>query len=84
MCWNCGCMLPDNDHDNQFNLTTEKMRQAAKAGGSETIHKMMDNLLTTYREKVKDTPSDVTPVASDAVYFREVFGKDIQDINPSC
>ena len=84
MCWNCGCMIPDDDHGNPDNLTTEKIRKAAKAGGSETIQKMMDNLLTTYHEKVVGTPSDVTPVASDIIFYREVYGKDIVDINPNC
>ena len=83
MCWNCGCMLPDEDHGNTDNLTTEKMRKAAKAGGSETIHQMMDNLLATYREKILGSPSDTTSVASDALYYSEVYGKDIRDINPN-
>lgn len=84
MCWNCGCMLPDDDHGNPDNLTTERMRKAAKAGGSETIHKMMDNLVATYEQKVMGTPADVTPVVSDVIYYREVYGKDIQEINTSC
>ena len=77
-------MLPDDDHGNPDNLTTERMRKAAKAGGSETIHKMMDNLVATYEQKVMGTPADVTPVASDVIYYREVYGKDIQEINTSC
>jgi len=77
-------MLPDDDHGNPDNLTTERMKKAAKAGGSETIHKMMDNLVATYQQKVMGTPADVTPVALDIIYYREVYGKDIQEINTSC
>lgn len=84
MCWNCGCMIPDDDHGNPDNLTTEKIRSAAKAGGNKTIHKLMDNLVKTYSEKVMGTPSDVTPVTPDGLYYREVYGRDIQDVNPNC
>lgn len=84
MCWNCGCMILDNGHANPDNITTEKVRKSAKAGGNETIHKLLDNLLITYREKVMGNPSDVTPVTPDALYYREVYGREIQDINPNC
>ena len=77
-------MLPDEDHGNPDNLTTEKMRKAAKAGGSETIHKMINNLVATYQQKIMGTTADATPVASDIIYYREVYGKDIQEINTSC
>ncbi|OGN88168.1 MAG: hypothetical protein A2Z74_02085 [Chloroflexi bacterium RBG_13_46_9] len=77
-------MIPDDDHGNPHNITTEKMRRAAKAGGNETIHKLMENLLVTYNEKVMGTPADVTPVTPDALYYREVYGREIQDINPNC
>ncbi len=84
MCWNCGCMIPDDDRGNTDNLTTEKIRRAAKAGGNKTIHNLMDNLVKTYNEKVMGTPSDITPVTPDALYYREVYGRDIQEINPNC
>lgn len=60
------------------------MRKAAKAGGNETIHQSMDNLFVTCHEKVLGTPSDVTPVTPDALYYQEVYGRGIQDINPNC
>ena len=58
MCWNCGCMMPDDDHGNADNITTETLRKAAKAGGPETIHKLMENLNEIYHSKVEDTPLD--------------------------
>ena len=62
MCWNCGCMMPDDDHGSPDNVTTETLRKAARAGGLETIHKLMDNMNETYRGKIADTPVDKEPI----------------------
>jgi hypothetical protein len=58
MCWNCGCMMPDNDMGNPDNITTETLRKAARAGGPETIHKLMSNMNEIYERKIKGTPVD--------------------------
>ncbi|MDP3879243.1 MAG: hypothetical protein Q8Q07_02915 [Dehalococcoidales bacterium] len=58
MCWNCGCMMPDDEHGSPDNITTETLRKAAKAGGPETIHKLMDNMNKIYQAKIKGTPVD--------------------------
>lgn len=58
MCWNCGCMMPDDDHGNPDNITTETLRKAAKAGGPVTIQKLMDNMNKIYHSKIKGTPVD--------------------------
>ena len=62
MCWNCGCMLPDDDHGNHDNITTERLKKAAKAGGTETLRQLMENMVKTYLDKVRDTPIDTAPV----------------------
>jgi hypothetical protein len=48
MCWNCGCMMPDNDMGNKDNITTEKLRKGAKAGGNKTLQQLMTNVIKTY------------------------------------
>ena len=58
MCWNCGCMSPDDDHGNPDNITTETLRKAGRAGGPGTIHKLMGNLDEIYHEKIEGTPVD--------------------------
>ena len=60
------------------------MRKAAKAGGNATIHKLMENLIKTYHSKVEGTPSDLTPVVPESVYYSEVYGKDIKDVSATC
>ena len=62
MCWNCGCMISDDDHGSADNVTTETLRKAARAGGTETIHKLMENMNETYRGQIADTPLDQEPV----------------------
>ena len=62
MCWNCGCMRPDDDHGNKDNITTETLRKAGRAGGPETIHKLMDNMNEIYKSKIQGTPVDKEPV----------------------
>ena len=62
MCWNCGCMMSDDDHGNPDNITTESLRKAARAGGPKTIHKLMGNLNEIYHSKIEDTPIDKEPI----------------------
>lgn len=63
MCWNCGCMMPDNDMGNPDNITTETIRAAARAGGNRSVHDTMQDMERTYQAMIKDTPADTAPVA---------------------
>lgn len=63
MCWNCGCMMPDNDMGDRNNITTAMLRKAAKAGGNKTLKDLMQNVTRTYEEMVKGTPEDTKPVS---------------------
>lgn len=56
MCWNCGCMQPDDDHGNPHNITTETLRKAQEAGGPETLHKLMNNMNEIYHARIEGTP----------------------------
>ena len=56
MCWNCGCMMPDNDMGNPDNITTGKIIKAAKAGGNKNVKQVMETMIKTYQKKVKGTP----------------------------
>lgn len=62
MCWNCGCMMPDNDMGNPDNITTAKLVKAGKAGGNKNIKDLMDNMVKTYQAKVKGTPVDTKAI----------------------
>ena len=62
MCWNCGCMMPDNDMGNEDNITTEKLRKAAKAGGNKTLQQLMTNVIKTYDSKIKGTSEDTKAI----------------------
>lgn len=62
MCWNCGCMMPDDDHGNPDNITTETLRKAAKASGPDTIHKLMDNMNEIYQGKIEGTATDTESI----------------------
>ena len=62
MCWNCGCMMPDNDMGNKDNITTEKLRKAAKAGGNKTLQQLMVNVIKTYDSKIKGTSEDTKAI----------------------
>ena len=62
MCWNCGCMMPDNDMGNKDNITTEKLRKAAKAGGNKTLQQLMTNVIKTYDSKIKGTSEDTKAI----------------------
>lgn len=64
MCWNCGCMRPDDDHGNPDNITTESLRKAGRASGPDTIKKMMSNFNEIYQAKIKGTPVDTQPVTA--------------------
>lgn len=63
MCWNCGCMMPENDMGNPDNITTEALRKAAKAAGNKNIHELMENLEKTYKGLIKNTPTDTETIS---------------------
>lgn len=45
----------------------------------------MENLVKTYHDKVEGTPSDMTPVVPESVYYSEVYGKNIKkDVSATC
>lgn len=62
MCWNCGCLMPDDSMGSRYNITTEMLRRAAKAGGNRTIKELMENVIRTYETKIKGTPADTEPI----------------------
>lgn len=62
MCWNCGCMSPDDDMGNPDNITTERIRKAARAGGTRNVRDTFRNMTRTYEQKIKDTPTDTEPI----------------------
>ena len=41
MCWNSGCMKPD-DEGNPDNITAEKILKAARAGGNKNIKDVVE------------------------------------------
>jgi hypothetical protein len=63
MCWNCGCMMPDNPMGSPDNITTEKIKKAAKAGGNKSIQNLMATMVKTYEKKIKGTPVDTEPIS---------------------
>lgn len=63
MCWNCGCMMPDDSMGNPDNITTEKLRKAAKAGGNKNLKELVENFNKTYRKKIKGTPTDTAAIS---------------------
>ena len=52
MCLSCGCGEPDDDHGDPVHITTESLSAAATAAEI-TPEEAAENILTTYREKVK-------------------------------
>lgn len=62
MCWNCGCMMPDNDMGNKDNITTATLLKAAKAGGSKSLQDLVKTFNLTYETKVKGKSEDTKPV----------------------
>ena len=62
MCWNCGCMMPDDDHGSPDNVTTETLRKAARAGGNKNLHQLMENMEKTYKEKIEKTSDDAQTI----------------------
>ncbi len=62
MCWNCGCMLPDDSMGSKDNITTAMLRKAAKAGGNRNIKDLMEKVVKTYEAKIKGTPADTEPI----------------------
>lgn len=63
MCWNCGCMMPDDPMGSPDNITTEKLRKAAKAAGNKNIKELVENINHTYRKKIKGTPVDTASIS---------------------
>ncbi len=63
MCWNCGCMQPDDDMGNPNNITTEDIRKAAEAGGKHSVQDAMETMIRTYNSKVKGTPEATKEVS---------------------
>ncbi len=62
MCMTCGCMMPENDMGNPDNITLGTLRKAAKAGGAQNVHDVMETMMKTYNQKVKNTPADKEPI----------------------
>lgn len=62
MCWNCGCLLPDDSMGSRNNITTAMLRRAAKAGGNRNLKELMANLIKTYETRIKGTPADTEPI----------------------
>ncbi len=62
MCWNCGCMMPDNEMGSPDNITTQRMVKAGKAGGNPNVKSVIETMLKTYNAKVKGTPVDTKPI----------------------
>jgi len=62
MCWNCGCMMPDDDHGSPDNITTETLRKAGRAAGPETIQGIMSNMDQIYDRKVRGTAVETEKV----------------------
>jgi len=62
MCWNCGCMMPDDDHGSPDNITTETLRKAGRVGGPDTIHKLVTNINEIYNKKVQGTTTDTQKI----------------------
>lgn len=55
-------MMPDDDHGNPNNITTETLQKAGRAGGPDTIHKLMDNMNEIYQEKIEGTATDTESI----------------------
>lgn len=55
-------MMPDDDHGNPDNITTETLRKAARAGGPETIQKLMYTMNEIYQNKIESTPVANEPI----------------------
>ena len=66
MCWNCGCMRPDDNHGNRDNITTKTLLRAAKAGGPVNLHRLLKNLERMHEERIHGTAIDVEPVHAGA------------------
>ena len=62
MCWNCGCLRPDDDHGDSNNITTETLRRAGKAGGQKNVHQVIENMVDCHDKKVHGTSVDTQPV----------------------
>jgi hypothetical protein len=56
-------MKPDDDMGNPDNITTEKIRKAARAGGNKNIKDVVENMMKTYQAKIRGTPQDKEPIS---------------------
>ncbi|MBI4188725.1 MAG: hypothetical protein HY529_05930 [Chloroflexi bacterium] len=63
MCWNCGCMMPDNNMGNSDNITTATIINAGKAVGKKNVKEVMETMVKTYQQKIKGTPADTKPIS---------------------
>ncbi|MBI4286954.1 MAG: hypothetical protein HY671_00825 [Chloroflexi bacterium] len=54
--------MPDDQMGSPDNLTTEKLRKAAKAAGVKNIKELVENFNNTYRKKIKGTPADTETI----------------------
>jgi hypothetical protein len=54
VCMNCGCMEPDNTHDDPANITLEQLRRAGEANGQD-LDQTIDNIERTYHQSVEGT-----------------------------
>lgn len=63
MCWNCGCMMPDDDMGNPDNITTRTIIKAGKAGGNKNVKEVMETMVKTYELTVKGTPADARAIS---------------------
>ncbi|MBI2852581.1 MAG: hypothetical protein HYX84_05730 [Chloroflexi bacterium] len=62
MCWNCGCLMPDDDMGNKDNITTATLLKAGKAAGNKNLQELVKNFVLTYETRVKGTPEDTKPI----------------------
>ena len=72
MCWNCGCMRPDDNHGNPNNITTATLMKAAKAGGPNNLHRLLKNFERMHEEKIHGTAIDVEPVYNEVREYSSI------------
>ena len=63
MCWNCGCMMPDNDMGMPDAITTQKLLKAGKAAGTKDLKEVFETMMKTYNKKIKGTAVETKPIA---------------------
>ncbi|MBI4300209.1 MAG: hypothetical protein HY677_03660 [Chloroflexi bacterium] len=55
-------MMPDNEMGNPDNITTEKLRKAARAGGNLNLKQLVESFIRTYESQIKDKPVENEPI----------------------